>query len=133
MERFRLEKSVFGGTNVYDEAGRQVGYSLPSVFGDGEDFYDMSGRPVGQTFDSALGAEYFTGPEASGYLDREFLMGRNAYLDGDPFSKKEDPGTSGFGGGPGPDGFDVGDGFGPGDGPGSGFDPGNGFDSGPEW
>ena len=94
MERFRLEKSVFGGTNVYDDSGRQVGYSLPSVFGDGEDFYDMSGKPVGQTFDSALGGEYFSGPEASGYLDQEFLMGRNAWLDGDPF-QAEDPGFQG--------------------------------------
>ncbi len=89
MERFHIVRSVFGGSDVYDSNGNKVGYSLPSFLGDGEDFYDMSGNPVGQSFESALGGEWFSGPEGHGFLDKEVLMGQNAYLDGDPFRKED--------------------------------------------
>ena len=98
MERYRIIKSVFGGSNVYDSNGNQVGYSLPSILGDGEDFYDMSGNPVGQSFESVFGGEWFSGQKAHGFMDQEFMMGQNAYLDGDPF-KQDDPTSLG------PDGF----------------------------
>ena len=128
MERFHLEKSIFGGSDVYDENGNRVGYSLPGILGDGEDFYAMDGRPVGQSFESALGGEAFTGVGdgrgSFGFMDREFLMGRNAYLHGNPFGtdgrdsgsgSPTDPWNGGTdfgpdaGGGP-----DAADGFGPG-------------------
>ena len=85
MEKYHLQKSVFGGSDVYDSDGNQVGYSLPSILGDGEDFYKMDGTPVGQSFDSALGGEYFSGPNSYGFMDQETMMGRKAYLQGDPF------------------------------------------------
>ena len=109
MKRYHLIRSVAGGSDVYDEEGRQVGYSLPAVIGGGEDFYDMQGNPVGQSFDSAFGGEAFTGfgDGSHGFMDGEILMGRNAWLEGDPFGRPEEPGFPGDGG---PDG---GDGFGP--------------------
>ena len=55
MKRYHVIKSILGGSDVYDEDGKQVGYSLPGVFGDGEDFYDMEGNPVGQSFDTEYG------------------------------------------------------------------------------
>ena len=58
MKRYHLIRGVLGGSDVYDESGQQVGYSLPSILGDGEDFYDMEGNPVGQSFDSAFGGEW---------------------------------------------------------------------------
>ncbi len=86
MERYHMIKSVFGGSEIYDDRGNQVGYSLPSILGDGEDFYDNNGNPVGQSFESAFGGEYFSGGSASGFLDDPFMMGQNLYLDGDPFN-----------------------------------------------
>lgn len=115
MERFHIIRNVFGGSDVYDDSGRQVGYSLPSVLGDGEDFYDMAGNPVGQSFAEAEDGASFAGPGAAGFLDEEFMMGRNAWLDGDPFSRSaepEFPGQDDYGTGFGPD---AGDSFGPDD------------------
>lgn len=65
-----------------------MAYSLPSILGDGEDFYDMEGNPIGQSFDGALCGKFFSGPDASGFLDEEFMMGQNLYLDGNPFEIK---------------------------------------------
>ena len=89
MERYHIIKSVFGGSDVYDSDGNKVGYSLPSILGGGEDFYDMDGNPIGQSFDGAFGGEFFSGPESSGFLDEEFLMGQNLYTHGDPFKKTD--------------------------------------------
>ena len=93
MERYHLIRHAPGGSDVYDSSGKQVGYSLPSVLGDGEDFYDMEGNPVGQSFDSCFGGEGFTGVGNSsyGFMDEEILMGRNAWLDGNPFEKRDEP------------------------------------------
>lgn len=93
MDRFHLIRHPLGGSDVYDSSGKQVGYSLPSVFGDGEDFYDMDGNPVGQSFESVFGGEGFMGMGngSAGYMDEEILMGRNAWLNGDPFGKEEEP------------------------------------------
>lgn len=91
MSRYRLIKGILGGYDVYDSDGKQVGYSLPGIIGEGEDFYDMEGNPVGQSFGIGYGEEAFSGSDASGFLDEEILMGRNAWLNGDPFSKKEEP------------------------------------------
>lgn len=117
MERFHLIRRVLGGSDVYDEQGNQVGYSLPSILGDGEDFYDMDGKPVGQSFESVFGGEGFSGMGngSFGYMDEEIIMGRNAWLHGNPFEKEEDPGPDL----PDPFGsFDAGNDFGsdPGDG-----------------
>ena len=92
MKRYHLIRGVLGGSDVYDESGRQVGYSLPSVLGDGEDFYDMEGNPVGMSFDDESGGDFMgVGNGSYGMLDREILMGRNAWLNGDPFAKQEEP------------------------------------------
>ena len=58
MKRYHLIKGVLGGSDVYDENGRQVGYSLPSILGDGEDFYDMEGNAVGMSFDDEYGGAF---------------------------------------------------------------------------
>ena len=91
MKRYHLIKGVFGGSDVYDENGNQVGYSLPSVLGDGEDFFDMNGNPAGQSFDDQYGMADFVGfgNDSYGVMDREIMMGQDAWLNGDPFS---DPG-----------------------------------------
>ena len=120
MDRFHVIRHPLGGSDIYDSSGKQVGYSLPSVFGDGEDFYDMGGNPVGQSFDDSYGMSDFLGMGNGtyGYMDQEIVMGRNAWLHGNPFKKEENPdksnpdempGVSGF-----DDGFDSGDGFNPG-------------------
>ncbi|MCR5566467.1 MAG: hypothetical protein K6F61_06415 [Clostridiales bacterium] len=103
MKRYHVIKSVLGGSDVYDENGNQVGYSLPSVLGGGEDFYDMQGNPVGQTFDDEYGMADFlgVGNNTYGVMDNEILMGRNAWLNGDPFEQTDAP-----------DGFGAGDDFG---------------------
>lgn len=118
MKKYHMIKGVLGGSDVYDENGHQVGYSLPSVFGDGEDFDDMQRNPVGMSFDDKYGMADFigTGNGSYGYMDQEILMGQNAYLHGDPFSKPEEP--------------DYSDPFGGGS---DSFDPGDGFDSGSGW
>lgn len=114
MDRFHVIRHPLGGSDIYDSSGKQVGYSLPSVFGDGEDFYDMDDNPVGQSFDDNYGMSDFLGMGNGvyGYMDQEILMGRNAWLHGDPFEKEEESdlpdGFIGF------DSFDSGDGFGPG-------------------
>ncbi len=95
MNRFHLIRSALGGSDVYDENGNRVGYSLPSVLGDGEDFYDLDGRCVGQSFESAFGGgEFFAGlgNDGAGFMDEEILMGRNAWLNGNPFGREENPG-----------------------------------------
>ena len=92
MKRYHLIRSILGGSVVFDESGNQVGYSLPSVLGDGEDFYDMNGNPIGQSFDFVLGGELFSGTDVHGYMNDEILMGRNAWLCGDPFLAEEQDG-----------------------------------------
>ena len=91
--RYHIIKGVFGGSDVYDSEGKQVGYSLPGVLGGGEDFYDMNGNPVGQTFDDEYGMSDFIGlgNNTYGVMDQEIMMGRNAWLNGDPFGKEEEP------------------------------------------
>ena len=103
MKKYHVIRSVLGGSDVYDENGNQVGYSLPSVLGGGEDFYDMQGNPVGQTFDDEYGMADFlgVGNDAYGVMDNEIMMGRNAWMNGDPFEQPESP-----------DGFVTGDDFG---------------------
>lgn len=87
MERYHIIKSALGGSTVYDSAGNQVGYSLPGLLGGGEDFFDMEGNPVGQSFEDGTGGASFigVGNGSAGFLDEEFMMGRNAYIEGDPF------------------------------------------------
>ena len=99
LDRFHIIKHPLGGSDVYDSSGKQVGYSLPSVFGDGEDFYDMDGNPVGQSFDDSYGMSDFIGVRNGSYgcMDQEIIMGRNAWLHGDPY-QKEDSGLNGLGG-----------------------------------
>ena len=94
MDRYHLIRHPLGGSDVYDESGKQVGYSLPAVIGGGEDFYDMDGNPVGQSFDSAFSGEGFlgSGNGSYGFMDEEILMSRNAWLHGNPFEKEENPG-----------------------------------------
>ncbi len=93
MGRYHLIKSVFGGSDVYDENGQKIGYSLPAVIGEGEDFYDMDGNPVGQSFEGAFGGTFYSGENGShGVLDQEFMMGQNIWMDGDMGEKrKPDP------------------------------------------
>ena len=128
MDRFHVIKHPLGGSDVFDSEGKQVGYSLPAIIGEGEDFYDMQGNPVGMSFDDKCGMSDFmgTGNGSYGYLDQEILMGRNAWLHGDPFTKEELD-TSGFGV---TDSFDAGNGFDAGSNYGNEFGSGDGFDPG---
>ena len=97
MKRYHLIKGVLGGSDVYDENGRQVRYSLPSILGDGEDFYDMEGNAVGMSFDDEYGGDFVgVGNDSYGLMDQEILMGQNAWLHGDPFAKEEEPGMPGM-------------------------------------
>ncbi len=90
MERYRLIRKVFGGSDVFDSTGKKVAYSLPSILGDGEDFYDMDGNPLGQSFDSVFGGESFTSTDGSyGFMDEQIMMGRNLYLHGGLKNKTE--------------------------------------------
>ena len=90
--------------DVYDDNGRQVGYSLPSVLGGGEDFYDMDGNPLGQSFEGAFGGMFFSGENGShGFLDEEFMMGQNIYTDRDMGERPEPD----FGDAPPFDSFDL--------------------------
>ena len=83
MGRYKVIKSVFGGSDVYDSNGNQVAYSLPSILGDGEDFYDMDGNGIGQSFDSVFGGQYFVGEDSSqGFFDEEIHGGQNLYMNG---------------------------------------------------
>ena len=93
MGTYHLIKRAFGGSDVYDAEGNYVGYSMPSILGDGEDFFKTDGTFVGQSFESAFGGEWFSGPDGSGFMDQEILMGRNAYLDGDPFDQDDGDGN----------------------------------------
>ena len=90
MDQYHVIKNPFGGSDVYNANGEQVGYSMPAVFGDGEDFYDMKGNPVGQSFDDSFGGADFIGMgnNSYGYLDREIMMGRNGWMQGDPFREE---------------------------------------------
>ncbi len=115
MERYRIIKSVFGGSDVYDENGNRIAYSLPSILGDGEDFYDEQGNPLGQSFDSIFGGEGYSGVNGSyGYLDQEILGGQNLWLHGELKDRQDTPDPLDFGIGPdygaddgGNDGFDY--------------------------
>lgn len=88
MKYYQVIRSGFGGSEVFDEEGRQVGYSLPEILGDSEIFYDMAGNPVGQSFNDHAGGFIFTGigNDSHGYMDREI----NTWLDGDPFGAQND-------------------------------------------
>jgi len=131
VDRFHVIKHPLGGSDVYDSEGKQVGYSLPAIIGEGEDFYDMQGNPVGMSFDDKYGMSDFMGNAngSYGYLDQEVLMGRNAWLHGNPFEKDE-PELPSFGTS---DPFDTGNSFDSGSDFGGGFNSGNGFDSGSDW
>ena len=120
MPRYHVIKHPLGGSDVFDENGNQVGYSLPALIGEGEDFYDMDGNPVGMSFDDEFGGYYVGENGSHGPMDREFMMGRHIYMHGDMGERRqrdpwedplEDPGVS--------DGDDFG--FGP--------DSGGGFES----
>ena len=130
MDRFHVIKHPLGGSDVFDSNGKQVGYSLPAMIGEGEDFYDMQGNPVGMSFDDKYGMSDFmgTGNGSYGYMDLEILMGRNAWLHGDPFRKEDEPEMPSFGG---TNLFDTANGFddGPDIGTG-GFNTGDRFDPG---
>ena len=90
MERYHLIKSVLGGSDVYDENGQQVGYSLPAYIGKGEDFYDMNGNPLGQSFEGAFGGMFYSGENGShGFLDEEIMMGQNIWMHGNMGEKQE--------------------------------------------
>ena len=91
MDRFHVIRNPLGGSEVYDSNGKQVGYSMPALFGQGEDFFDMAGNPVGQSFDDGQGMSDFMGVGNSsyGFMDQEFLMGRDAWLEGNPFEKED--------------------------------------------
>lgn len=82
MNRYHLIKGILGGSDVYDESGKQVGYSLPAITGDGEDFYDMEGNPLGMSFDDEYGGFYVGNNGSTGSLDPEFLMGQHIYMHG---------------------------------------------------
>ena len=98
MDRYHIIKSVFGGSDVYDENGNKVGYSLPSILGGGEDFYDEQGNPLGQSFEGAFGGEFFSGTNGShGFLDQEILGGQNLWLHGDLKDKPESSDFPDFG------------------------------------
>ncbi len=113
MDRFHIIKHPLGGSDVYDSSGKQIGYSLPGVLGDGEDFYDMEGNPVGMSFDDQYGMSDFigTGNDTYGYMDQEILMGRNAWLNGNPFQQEDNPGLDDLNG---LDSIDAGPDFGDG-------------------
>ena len=89
MDMYQIIRNPLGGSTVYDSGGNQVGYSLPGIPGGGEIFYDMEGNPVGQSFDDQSGISNFMGMgnESYGYLDQEILMGRNGWIEGDPFGR----------------------------------------------
>ena len=90
MSRYHLIKSVLGGSDVYDENGQKVGYSLPAIIGKGEDFYDMDGNPLGQSFEGAFGGMFYSGENGShGFLDGEYMMGQNIWMNGDMGEKRE--------------------------------------------
>ena len=92
MERYRIIKSVFGGSDVYDENGNRIAYSLPSILGGGEDFYDEQGNPLGQSFDSIFGGKGYSGVNGSyGYLDQEILGGQNLWLHGELKDRQDTP------------------------------------------
>ncbi len=116
MERYHLVKSVLGGSDVYNENGEKVGYSLPSLIGGGEDFFDMDGNPLGMSFDDEYGGYYIGDNGSHGPMDREFMMGQNIYMHGDMGDKHEpDPWETPMPDfdTPEPDGFGGGDDFGP--------------------
>ncbi len=89
MERYHIIRNVLGGSDVFDPSGNKVGYSLPSITGEGEDFFDTDGNPVGQSFNSVLGEKTFSGQEAYGFMDDEFCMGQNMYLHVKSFANEE--------------------------------------------
>ena len=91
MAHYHIIKSAFGGSEVFDENGQQVGYSLPSVLGGGEDFFDMAGNPIGQSFTDGFGMSDFVGFDSNsyGFMNQEFMMGQDAWLEGDPFGNNE--------------------------------------------
>ena len=85
--------SVLGGRDFYDETGRLVGHSVPSVLGNGEDFY---GEHRGYSVDSVIcGQDYygnihsvpslicgdnFFGDE-NGYTIPSLLGGKDIFID----------------------------------------------------
>ena len=94
VDRYHVIGRALGGSDVYDSDGKLVGYATPSIIGDGEDFFDMNGKPVGQSFDDHHGGADFIGlgNDSYGYISREILMGKDAWVNGDPFGEIEDTG-----------------------------------------
>ena len=111
MNRYHLIKGVFGGSDVYDESGKQVGYSLPAITGDGEDFYDMEGSPLGMSFDDEYGGFYIGNNGSTGSVDPELMMGQHIYMHGDGdlgIKHESDPWESSLSGFDTPDSDDFG-------------------------
>lgn len=83
------------------------------------------------SFDDKYGMSDFMGNAngSNGFLDQKVLMGRNAWLHGNPFEKDE-PETLSFGTS---DPFDTGNNFDSGSNFDSGFNSGDDFDSGSDW
>ena len=50
MQKLKL----IGGTDHYDESGRQVGYSMEGIFG-GQDHFDAAGHHEGYSVDGLFG------------------------------------------------------------------------------
>ncbi len=100
MKRIYRVESILGGSNLYDEDGNHIGYSVPGI-GGGEDYFFTDGK-TGYTVDSVInGLDYygsdgtqahtiesvFGGKEiqgdVSGFSVGSVFDGENVYLDRD--------------------------------------------------
>ena len=78
--------SVFGGRDFYDENGQRIGYSVPSITGNGEDFVWSDGSH-GYSVDSVIaGQDYHGGNGISAWTVPSVLGGEDIHGDIEGFS-----------------------------------------------
>lgn len=78
----RSVKGAFGTITHYDEHGKKIGTSRPSVFGNGYNHYDTKGKRTGYSNKNALGNGYThhtVGGKKTGRSDKNVLGGYNHY------------------------------------------------------
>ena len=80
MKRIYRVESILGGSNLYDENGNHIGYSVPGI-GGGEDYFFNNGE-TGYTVDSVInGQDYYGSDGTRAYSVDGLFGGQNIYGD----------------------------------------------------
>ena len=83
-KRIHKISSLLGGSDFYDDSGRLVAYSVPSLI-NGENIYETDGGR-GYTVDSVICGQNYYGDKGNAYSVPSLINGENIHGDVEGFS-----------------------------------------------